>query len=1103
MFSKINAWLHLWLGLASGIIVVFLSITGCILVFEQEIRSLTSPWLHAEKPPGGTQLAPSELHRSVAALFPGRHIESVWYHGETRTAHLTVHDSDSMFYVNPYTAEVVAMVDHEDFFHEIEEGHRVLWLPPEVGRPIIGWATFIFFLLLLSGVVLWWPKKWNRAGRNKAFKIKWKARFKRVNYDLHNVLGFYSLLLAVLMAITGLIMSFSWFGKGVYWLTGGEGSARGRQKTEVSGPSIVPAVENADRIWHKVTKEIALYNKDQVIIHFAEEPDEPIYACTDMANGFWRDLTFDPATLELLPSSNKRLSDMPFADQVRKLNYSLHVGATGGLLTKILYFLASLICASLPVTGFFIWWNKRKKPKVSRYAAVLAFLLVTNSWSLVWGQSTDTTALTQIRKDSIFLNSVTITVHKKQIEQDIDKTVLHVENSILAEGNTALELLERAPGVTVDQDGLISLKGKPGVMVMINGKSTYLSPSELSILLKATNSSSISKIEIMTNPSAKYDAAGTGGIINIRMKKNMATGFNGTVSLNGGAGRNARYGSGLNLNYRSNRMNVFGSYDYAYRGETEYLDFVRRFYDSSVATGLADRTSDQYTRTNEPLYTHNFRVGLDYHLNAKSTLGFLINGNIGQYTHDSKTTNRLTDQNGLLLSDMFTSNYDEQSWENLTYNLNYLYKFSKTGRELSADADFAGNRFTSRLNLNTVTVASAEGQPETNLTRKGYVPAVTDVYLLKVDYIDPLTENLKLESGLKSSFTSSDNNLRYDVLNDGNWEYDSSGSNHFRYEEQIHAGYVNFQAWLGKFSVQVGLRGEYTRTEGHQITTDMLTSRSYFQLFPSVVVNRDLGEDHQFQAAYSRRIERPDYGDLNPFRVFRDPLLFYQGNPLLKPELINSFQLSHSFKSKYTTALSYSRTSDVMTWMNGQIDSLNTTFEMPQNLSSLVNYGISFTASVSVGEWWTATHFANVFHNAYKGTGDGGGFNRSATSFSLNSQNTFRAGAGYSMELNGFYDGGSVYGISRYRSNYMVSAGVQKLILGKKATLKLLINDIFQSRQFRERTLYGGVDMNTHVDRDSRRAMLSLSYRFGNQNLGKRGRRTGSEDIQNRIKGGG
>jgi len=704
-----------------------------------------------------------------------------------------------------------------------------------------------------------------------------------------------------------------------------------------------------------------------------------------------------------------------------------------------------------------------------------------------------------LKEETRTLSGVTIKAQRKLIEQTIDRTVINVENSILSEGNTALELLERAPGVTVDQDGAISLKGRPGVLVMINGKQTYLSPKELSTLLKGTNSASISKIEIMGNPSARYDAAGNAGIINIQMKKNMATGFNGSISVNGGAGRNARYGSGLSLNYRSNKVNVYGSYDYGYRGETEYLDFIRRFYNSGVVTGTADRTSNQDTKTNEPLHTNNFRFGLDYELNARNSIGFLMNGNVGKYTHDSKTGNLLTDHSGTLLSNMATTNYDKQNWENLSYNLNYQHKFEKEGRMLTADADFASNSFTSNLNLKTVTLAGSSNG--TDITRRGYVPAVTDVYLAKLDYADPLTKSLKFESGLKSSFTSSDNNLRYDLLNNGNWEYDANGSNHFKYKEQIHAGYVNFNQEFKSFSLQIGLRGEYTRTEGHQITTDSLIERSYFQLFPSIFISKPLGENNQLQLAYSRRIERPDYGDLNPFRVFRDPLLFYQGNPFLKPELIHAFQLSHSFKGNYTTAISYNRTSDVMTWVNGQIDALNTTFEMPQNLRILVNYGISFTASTNITNWWSGTHFANLFRNEYSGSGDNGAIATNATSFSFNSQHSFKARKGYSMELTGLYNGGSVYGISRYKANYVISAGFQKSVLGDKGTLKLLINDIFQSRQFRESTIYGNIDMNTHIRLDSRRGILSFSYRFGNQNIQKKERKTGSEDILNRVKG--
>jgi len=266
-----------------------------------------------------------------------------------------------------------------------------------------------------------------------------------------------------------------------------------------------------------------------------------------------------------------------------------------------------------------------------------------------------------LTEDFKILNAVTIKSQKKLIEQDIDKIVINIENSILSDGNTALELLEKSPGVKVDQDGGISLKGRPGVMVMINGKATYLSTKELSTLLKSTNSASISKIEIMSNPSAKYDASGNAGIINIQMKKNIKAGFNGNISLNGGASRNARYGSNINLNYRKNKLNLYSGYNYTYRGETEYLDFARRFYDSGIAAGQANRKSIQNTKTNEPLHTNNFRIGLEYDINNTNSIGFLINGNIGKYIHDSKTGNKLTNNSNSLISETATANFDRQN----------------------------------------------------------------------------------------------------------------------------------------------------------------------------------------------------------------------------------------------------------------------------------------------------------------------------------------------------------------------------------------------------------------------------------------------------------
>ena len=366
-FSKINAWLHLWLGLASGIVVFIMGITGCILVFEHEIKAMTSPWLNVEPQSREKLLPPSKIYTAVQKAIPDKEIHGLWYNGLDKTIKVDI-ESDSLIYVNPYNGEITGMVNHEDFFHEIDEGHRYLWLGKEIGTIITSWATLIFFFLLVSGVILWFPKKWNKTTFKSSFKIKWSARFKRLNYDLHNVLGFYSLILAFLIALTGLIMSFHWVRESTYWITGGFTNEKENieiieAKADTLSKSKYDHLTAADIIFYKVRNEIAKQNKEAIIIHFPDEPKDNFYACTDMHNGNWRDLYFDQKTLELLPSSRKYIGDEKFHDWMSRSNYSLHVGAIGGLTTKFIYFIASLICASLPLTGFYIWWGRKKGKK--------------------------------------------------------------------------------------------------------------------------------------------------------------------------------------------------------------------------------------------------------------------------------------------------------------------------------------------------------------------------------------------------------------------------------------------------------------------------------------------------------------------------------------------------------------------------------------------------------------------------------------------------------------------------------------------------------------------------------------------------------------------
>jgi len=362
MIKKIMGWIHLWLGLISGIIVVLLSLTGAVLVFEVELKALIYPWITAERPANAEYVPPSALYRTAQLAAPGKDIISVWYHGHGKAAHVSL-ESDSVLYVNPYDASVLGLVDHDDFFHIMKEGHVYLWMPPKIGQRVTVWSTLVFFILLVSGVFLWWPRKWNRAERNMAFKIKWKAKWKRLNYDLHNVFGFYSLILAMVFAFTALIMGFTWLRSAVYWtLSGGQENVRvARSVSDTTSVSNLHFLEKADIAFRKGMEEIAVYNKDQIIVSFPDEPKESIYVCTDMYNGDWRDVFLDQNTFAQLPSSSKQRNELSAAEWMNRSNYGLHVGEIGGLFTKTLYFLGCIICASLPVTGFIVWWQKGTK----------------------------------------------------------------------------------------------------------------------------------------------------------------------------------------------------------------------------------------------------------------------------------------------------------------------------------------------------------------------------------------------------------------------------------------------------------------------------------------------------------------------------------------------------------------------------------------------------------------------------------------------------------------------------------------------------------------------------------------------------------------------
>ncbi|MFC5283673.1 PepSY-associated TM helix domain-containing protein [Pedobacter alpinus] len=375
MFKKVNAWLHLWLGISSGIIVVIVSITGCIYVFENEIRGLYEPWRFV-KVQNKTFVKPSELLAAASPFLKDQKPTSIIYNPKGESSEVASYNrkegSFINIYVNPYTANVLKVKSGSrrnsefDFFRFILNGHRALWLPYPIGRPIVGVGVLIFVFLLISGLILWWPKKLNKSNINKSFKINWGAKFKRVNYDFHNVLGFYSMIFLLFISLTGLVWSFEWFSKSLYWVTTGGNTLveRNRLKSDTTNLSDFQT-SNIDKVWFSLSKK----PNEGMYITVPKKPADVLGATLYLRSGTYYKTdvySFDQKTLKPLKSSGPfagKYDQASIGDKLRRMNYDIHIGAILGIPGKIIAFLVSLISASLPITGFVIWWGKNKKSK--------------------------------------------------------------------------------------------------------------------------------------------------------------------------------------------------------------------------------------------------------------------------------------------------------------------------------------------------------------------------------------------------------------------------------------------------------------------------------------------------------------------------------------------------------------------------------------------------------------------------------------------------------------------------------------------------------------------------------------------------------------------
>ena len=712
----------------------------------------------------------------------------------------------------------------------------------------------------------------------------------------------------------------------------------------------------------------------------------------------------------------------------------------------------------------------------------------------------------QLVTQTTTLQTVAVDTKKTFIERKIDKTILNVDALISNSGSTAMEVLEKAPGVSVDKDGNISLKGKQGVIIMMDGKPSYLSGTELANLLKTMPSTSLEQIEIMTNPSAKYDASGNSGIINLRTKKNKLKGFNGSLTTSYIQGVYAKTNNSINANYRKGKVNLFGNYSFSEWNGLNDLSLRRNF--RNTTTKNLETIFEQTSFLKERSDDNNLKIGMDFYADKKTTFGVVLSGFINPGFNSGNNTTLLKNGNNQVDSIVYATNYSKNKSTNWSTNFNFRHVYDSAGKELTADLDFLTyNQSTNQIFVNKYFNADMSQRKPGNQLR-GDLPSNVKIYSGKADYSNPLKNNSKLETGIKSSYVITDNDARYDNNYGNGWLTDYGKTNHFIYKENINAAYINYNKQYKKWGVQAGLRLENTNAEGSQLgnitRADSSFTRNYTNLFPTVYISYQANKNNTFSINYGRRIDRPAYQDLNPFLYFLDEYTYQAGNTLLKPQFTNAIEISHTYKGFLTTTLNYSKTNDVFADVLKQINSERKTFVTKDNIATKRNMGIAVSVYTPVTKFWTTNIYLNVLNDKYKGILNGGLLDVNSTMFMTNMSNQFKFKKGWSAELSGWYRSKGIEGQIVYDPMWQVSTGVQKQILKTKANLKLSISDIFNSQIFIGTVNYQDIDIYIHNKNDRRRVALTFTYRFGKQMQNQQQRRKtgGAEDEQSRVKSG-
>ena len=692
------------------------------------------------------------------------------------------------------------------------------------------------------------------------------------------------------------------------------------------------------------------------------------------------------------------------------------------------------------------------------------------------------------------LKEVQVTTKRPFIEQQLDRMVVNVANSIVGSGSTALEVLTKAPGITVDyQREQIELKGKDGVAVQIDGKLSYLSGADLVAMLRSMSSDNIDKIEIITNPSARYDAAGNSGIINIRLKKNVNLGTNGLFTLGAGSGQHYRTRSSLQLNHRSKKFNIFGNYSISKGGNFWDLTLERNQPDGNLRNYVNQKTHLIFDDLGQ-----NAKAGMDYSLSKNTTVGIVWTGFWTNRNENGDADFKV----GRLPSEPIYFQTATQKTLTLTSqnqlgNLNFQHNF-KNKAQLSADLDvgYFKRENNNELNTNALILENGTIPPVAELINDSNTSI--DILTLKADYSVPTSKVWKFETGFKFAKVLSVNDIRLSTGEKDKTILDPNLSSHFEYDEQVKAGYVSFSGKINKFDLQAGLRIEHTHSVGNLTVPSQIKIRDYLNWFPSLFVSKPISAKENLIFSYSYRIDRPNYQTLNPARSFVDLYAVSQGNIDLRPQYTHALELRYAHKNGFFGSLASNFISDWVLAINSVAEG-NKIIRQSQNLGDNQSYILTIGMPFTISKAWQMQTSLLGLYNQFQFDYEGKSYNNKNLSGRLNFSNGFTLGHGWTAELNGWINSPRINTIQEipWLSNF--DTGLQKVV-NQKVKLKLSLQNIFFTPV--GLSVINGTSsyQNDRLQLDTRIVMLNVNYIFGNQKVkDSRQRKSGADDESKRA----